>query len=379
MMNRFASCIVLFLFPTICIAADAMEQTLQNAGTNRAELERAWKDCPEAMRPGMKFLLMHMPERDAKQLKAAYLLENVQLAYQARKELPWGKSIPEELFFNDVLAYANVDETRDAWRKEFYELCLPMVKDCKTASEAVQKLNMELYKKLKVVYSTQRNKPNQSAKESIGQGKASCTGLSIILSNACRSVCIPARLVGTPNWVNKSGNHTWVEIWDGKWHFTGACEADPKGLDRGWFTDRAAQAKADDPEHAIYAASFAKTKTHFPLVWAPKETIVSGVNVTDHYAKEKKPTPFAQVRVRVIGAKSGERIALPIEVLKKGSTASPILATSRGPTADLNDVLTLHLTDAETDFIIKCAGQTLELRSPKFGAESEIVIKIPGK
>ena len=27
-----------------------------------------------------------------------------------------------------------------------------------------------------------------------------------------------------------------MEIWDEDWHFTGACEPDPKGLDRGWYS-----------------------------------------------------------------------------------------------------------------------------------------------
>ena len=147
-----------------------------------------------------------------RQLSAGFLKENLELAYKARNTVPWGKDIPEELFLNHVLPYANVDESRDPWRKEFMEMCLPMVKDCKTPAEAAQKLNSELYKKVKVGYSTQRKKANQSPKESMEQGKASCTGLSIILSDACRSVCIPARLVGTPLWSNKSGNHTWVEI-----------------------------------------------------------------------------------------------------------------------------------------------------------------------
>ena len=132
---------------------------------------------------------------------------------------------------------------------------------------------------------------NQSPKESIEQGKASCTGLSIVLADACRAVCVPARLVGTPLWANKRGNHTWVEIWDKTWHFTGACEPDPKGLDRGWFVGDAAQAKKDVAEHAIYAASFKKTQQHFPLVWARRNKSVPAENVTDHYAKSAGTKP----------------------------------------------------------------------------------------
>ena len=61
-------------------------------------------------------------------------MANVELAYKARRQVPWGSQIPDDIFFNDVLAYANVDEERDAWRQELYDLCMPLIKDCKTPS-----------------------------------------------------------------------------------------------------------------------------------------------------------------------------------------------------------------------------------------------------
>ena len=45
-------------------------------------------------------------------LKADFLLENVELAQRARKQVAWGAKIPDEIFFNNILAYANVDEAR---------------------------------------------------------------------------------------------------------------------------------------------------------------------------------------------------------------------------------------------------------------------------
>jgi hypothetical protein len=56
-------------------------------------------------------------------------------------------------------------------------------------------------------------------------------------------------------WSNMRGNHTWVEVWDGDWHFVGAAEPDKAGLDRGWFTHEASEAQAEVPRHAIYATS----------------------------------------------------------------------------------------------------------------------------
>jgi Transglutaminase-like superfamily len=266
-----------------------VERALAKAGDNRPELEKALAAAPTGQRIGMAFLIANMPDSDLRALKADFLLTNAALAYQARGEVPWGKDIPEELFLNDVLPYVNIDEKRDAWRKEFYDLCMPIAKTCKTPSEVARKLNAELFKKVNLRYSTERKAPNQSPKESIEQGKASCTGLSIVLSDACRAVSIPARLAGTPLWSDKRGNHTWVEIWDKEWHFTGACEPDPAGLDRGWFVGAAAQAQKDSFAHAIYAASFKRTTIHFPLVWAMNRKDVPAENVTDRYAKTSAP------------------------------------------------------------------------------------------
>lgn len=91
-------------------------------------------------------------------------------------------------------------------------------------------------------------------------------------------------------WPNKRGNHTWVEIWDKGWHFTGAAEQDPNGLNRGWFVNDASTAIRDVREHAIYASSFKKTGIFFPMDWARGQDWIHAVNVTDRYKKPATPT-----------------------------------------------------------------------------------------
>jgi hypothetical protein len=350
--------------------SEDVEAALKKAKDNRAELEKALNGVPNEQRKGMAFLVENMPDSDLTTLKADFLLTNVKLAYDARKEMPWGKDIPSDLFLNDVLPYANIDEKRDAWRKEFYDLCAPMVKGCKTPTEAVQVLNKELFKKLKLGYSTERKAPNQSPKESIEQGKASCTGLSIVLSDAARAVCIPARLVGTPLWADKRGNHTWVEIWDNGWHFTGACEPDPLGLDRGWFVGAAAQAKKDVFEHAIYAASFKKTKGHFPLVWAMKNTTVPGENVTDRYVKLAAKAETFRLQVKVVDA-AGKRVEADVTVTATGDAKKAHTGKSRGETADRLDYLTFELPP-NAEFAVKVGDATQTVKTGAAGEQKLI-------
>jgi hypothetical protein len=381
MLSRPVVLIALFAIAAPCPAAeppawwpDAVEQALTRAKDNRPQLEKALGAVPQDQRKGMAFLIEHMPERDLRALTAEFLLENVGLAYRARKELPWGKDIPEDLFLNDVLPYANVDETRDPWREEFFELCLPLVKGCKTPGEAAQRLNTDLFKHLKLGYSTQRRAPNQGPRESITLGNASCTGLSIVLADACRSVCVPARLVGTPLWADKRGNHTWVEVWDKGWHFTGACEADPQGLDRGWFVGAAAQAKKDVPQHAIYAASYKKTGLHFPLVWAPNNRDVPAENVTDRYAKPPAKAETFRLQVKVVDG-ANKRVARAVTVTASADAKAKHDGTSRDETADANNFLSFDLPP-DAEFVVTVGDVTKTIKTGTAGKSELIVIQV---
>lgn len=353
-----------------------VDAALAAAAGNRGELEKALQECPAAERAGMAFLVVNMPEADRKTLPAEFLLENARLAYRARAEVPWGKAIPEDIFLNDVLPYAHLDEKREPWRQEFFELCMPMVKECKTPAEAAQKLNTEIFARLKVKYSTKRRAPNQNARESIASGLASCTGLSIVLADACRAVCVPARLAGTPMWSNHRGNHTWVEVWDRQWHFTGACEQDPQGLDRGWFVGDAARAEKNSFEHAIYAASFRRGNVHFPLVWAPQNRTVPAENVTDRYAKPSA-APAAdtvQILVRVVAA-DGRRMAEKVTFAPSGAVAAE--GISRGESADANDILAFPLKRG-SEAVISVAGVERKVLASAAG-EQLVEIVLPDK
>jgi len=338
--------------------SDAAESALTQAGTNRQELVQALVQAPENQRPGIEFLVANMPQRDLQSLSAGFLLENLSLAYQAIQEAPWGKSIPPELFLNEVLPYASVNESRDNWRQRLYEISRPLVRDCKTSGEAGKALNQELFKVLKVKYSRARRVPDQGPFETMATGLATCTGLSILLVDACRSVGVPARIAGTPLWSNNSGNHTWVEIWDGDWHFTGAAEQDPNGLDRGWFVGNAAQAVKDDPSHAVYASSFKRTGLTFPLSWARRVDYVSAVNVTDRYTAKAKPSEVSGLRLMldVFDRPIGERVAAQVTVTDAANQAVRFEGTSKAETADMNDHLFLQLPKQRTYVIVTERG-----------------------
>jgi predicted esterase len=310
------------------------------------------------------FLLDNMPASDRAVLSSDFLMENLSLALQARTNFPWAGSVPERLFFNDVLPYASLDEPRDPWRADFYPMASNIVRDCKTATEAAQALNREIFKQVNVHYNLARKRNNQSPKESIDQGKATCTGLAIILVDACRAVGVPARIAGVPEWAQKEGNHTWTEIWDGDWFFTGADEYDKNGLNRAWFnSDAAITVRSTNALNQIYATSWRRTGQYFPLAWDLASRDVPAVNVSARYAALQADTNATAtvVHVRLRDKADGDRLPADVE-LRSASGRLLSRDHTRAGTADLNDMPDFTLPDHAASVIFRFVrdGQTRE-------------------
>lgn len=339
-----------------------IDRTIATAGDNAKELKKALKEVPRNEREGMAFLISYMPERDAKTLSAAFLLENVAYAYKARAEFPWAKEVPDSVFLNDVVAYANLNENRESWRKDFYERFKKYVAPCKTMREAIDSVNKNVRDELLVDYNTKREKPDQAPYESMRQHMASCSGLSILLTDAFRAVGIPSRVAGTPAWHDDRGNHNWNEVWiDGQWRFTEYYPSDD--LDQSWFLTDAGKAIKEDVRKAIYAASFKPTGSYFPLVWDEDIRYVHAENVTDRYMSlyraqlSAMPADGSHVALRVMVFKdkdhaeaSGDRVATNLDVFKGEKQLYG--GRSTGATQDMNDVLTFNV-EKNQQYIIK--------------------------
>lgn len=351
-----------------------LDKALVTAGNNAIELQTALEKAPAEQKEGMAFLISYMPERDLKELKADFLLENSAYAYKAREQFSWAKQIPDSIFFNEVLPYVSLNEKRENWRKEFFDRFSKYVVNCSDIFEAIDSVNQNVRDEVLVDYSTKRKKPDQAPFESMEQHLASCTGLSIILTDAFRAVGIPSRVAGTPNWHDERGNHNWTEVWaNGKWYFTEYYF--PGQLDNAWFFADAGKAIKNDREKAIYASSFKPTGISFPLVWDEDIKYVAAENVTDRYTElykkhlESISTDGNHVSLRVMAFKnknqnkeSDDRVAVNLDIFE-GSKQMGGGRTS-GPTQDMNDVLTFALEKNKT-YTIKYADSKGKLQEVK--------------
>lgn len=347
------------------------------------ELKAALETMDKSQRKDMAYLIINMPDFDRNGIDLELLKENVEYANIAREQFAWAQQLPEEVYLCDVLPYAVVDEVRDSWRKELYGIFAPEVEGCATMYDAVCAVNANIPRLTGVDYNTLREKTNQSPSESMRQGMASCTGLSILLVDAYRAVGIPARFVGTASWHDNRGNHSWTEVWlDGEWRVTEYYF--PSQLDHLWFMPDASKAKADDRTYAIYATRFAGGNDWFPMVWAdededgPIEELpkwVGAENVTQHYidlAYEQYTRHLeagTHTFLRIAGYKeqgkteqSGDRVAMGVDIFR--GTEQMGGGLTAGELRDMNDFFSV-LLPKNTEYELRYYNAAGELQTQK--------------
>ena len=364
--------------------------------TRAEELRAMLAQVAENQREDMEFLIVNMLDVDRDEMSLDLLKENVEYATLVREKYEWAKALPKEVYQHDVLPFHVVDEVRDAWRKELYEMFAPAVDTCKTMYDAVCAVNANIPQLTGVHYNTKREKTNQSPRESMRQGMASCTGLAILLVDAYRAVGIPARFAGTASWHDNRGNHSWTEVWlDGEWRVTEYYF--PSQLDHLWFMADASKAKADDRTYAIYATRFGKAQDWFPMVWAdgdveerPIEELphtVGAENVTERYialAYEQYTRHIeagTHTFIKIAGYKergrtehSEDRVAMGVDVFRGTEQMGGGLTANE--LRDMNDMFSV-LVPKNTEYELRYYNAKGELQTQKVVlGEEEVTVQI---
>jgi hypothetical protein len=187
----------------------------------------------------LKFLFAYMPLSDLADYNGDFFLANANIALKTRKESPWGKDIPEEIFLHYVLPFRIVNENLDSFRIAYYDEIQGRVKGM-DATDAALEINHWCHEKV-------TGKPiggsNPGPVSTILSAWGRCGMASSFTVASLRTAGIPARWVYIPLLAHIDiFDHAWVEVWiDGKWYYMGACEPEPV-LDRAWFTEPARRA-----------------------------------------------------------------------------------------------------------------------------------------
>lgn len=316
----------------------------------------------------LDFLYASMPLCDAVDYSQDYYMQNIKASFKAKKELPWGKRVPEREFKHFVLPIRVNNENLDDFRMAYYEelrdrvMALPMY-------DAVLEVNHWCHEKVNYKGSDSRtSSPMATIKTSWGR----CGEESTLLVSALRAVCIPARQVYVPRWAHCDDNHAWVEAWvDGEWHFLGACEPEPV-LDLGWFNAPASRALLvhtrvlgdyDGPEEVI-------SKTPY----------YTEINVVDNYAET------AKLKVKVVdndgNAVSDARVDFKIYNYSEYNTVATKYTDNQGYTwltAGLGTMMVYASKDGKFGYYVAKIGMednvTIELCRDAQMCVSDIIVE----
>lgn len=248
--------------------------------------------------PYLLFLYDNMSLPDRVDYDTAFYRTQVQLALQARKDMSWGKSVPEREFRHFVLPPRVSNEDLDSARSVFFRELQPRLKGL-SMQEAILEVNHWCHEHVTYRPTNARTlSPLATYRTAYGR----CGEESVFLVAALRSVGIPARQVYTPRWAHTDDNHAWVEAWaDGRWYFLGACEPEPI-LNMGWFNESASRGMLmhtkvfgnyDGPEEVVNR-QYALTEINVIENYAPARRLT--VTVLDSL---DRPVPDAVVDFKV--------------------------------------------------------------------------------
>ena len=229
-------------------------------------------------REALQFLYAYMPLSDLADYDGQFFLKQVRLAFAARREFAWGKTVPEEIFRHFVLVYRVNNENLDNAREVFFNELRPRLKGLSMYDAALE-VNHWCHEKVAYRPSDGRtSSPLATVRTALGR----CGEESTFTVTALRAVGIPARQCYTPRWAHTDDNHAWVEVWaDGKWYFLGACEPDPE-LDMGWFAIPSTRTMM------VHSNAFGKYNGSEEVTH--KTDLFSRVNLLPNYTDTKKIT-----------------------------------------------------------------------------------------
>lgn len=131
--------LILLLLSGGCSRHNSLDVAFVQSGSNRAELEkvlRHYEDDGQKYRAAC-FLIENMPrkgsivyqgrwhenrkvESDLQTVKADFLIENIDLAFEVWERYPWCRHLSEKEFFRLLLPYRLKNEPLEDWRSFYY-------------------------------------------------------------------------------------------------------------------------------------------------------------------------------------------------------------------------------------------------------------------
>lgn len=189
--------------------------------STKALLSNIFKKCDlseDERQKGIIFQQTSSPiiKQDIKEIKAEFLIENIDYAFKVWKEKSWNKNLSFDDFCELILPYRIAEEPLTIWRRKYYEKYNPILDSLYRGTDVVKACNIlsDYMKTEKFFYFTGFGTPRQGAQFQFENRIGTCRDACDIATYVMRSVGIPVTTDMYPYSPEYQMGHEWNVVRD---------------------------------------------------------------------------------------------------------------------------------------------------------------------
>jgi hypothetical protein len=236
-----------------------IENVLTQAGKNRSELEKVLKHYAQNPADSLKlkaakFLIINIPGKyseyfdapwndvatvrlrwtsssdkqrvldayglkepvkqdDITHIKADFLIENIDLAFDAWQKRPWNKHVSFDAFCEEILPYRIENEPLENWRRKavatYADLDTVLNKPGTTAIQACSIINSILPR-----FRMDKDFSQMCFSQMMATNCGTCDNMAALTAFVMRALGIPVTIDFTPHWADLPNGHSWNTVLD---------------------------------------------------------------------------------------------------------------------------------------------------------------------
>ncbi|HOP08338.1 MAG TPA: transglutaminase-like domain-containing protein [candidate division Zixibacteria bacterium] len=152
---------------------------------------------------------------DLEQIKADFLIEHIDLAFKAWRNRPWASTYSWEIFRDFVLPYRGSNEPLESWRPPFmkmFDTLASAMQDSTDPVEAAALINNDIRSWFKFDPRYYFHPTDQGLSEMMESKLGRCEDMTNLTIFALRANGIPVTSDYTPHWATTGNNHAWNAI-----------------------------------------------------------------------------------------------------------------------------------------------------------------------
>ena len=152
---------------------------------------------------------------DLEVMTAAYLINNVELAFASWRGKPWAQEMSFDTFCQHILPYRGSNEPLDDWRAtvlDHFEELPQGLEDPTDASAAARIIEKQAHAWVGFWDLYYLHPTDQSYSQMMEAGKGRCEDITNMISYGLRANAVAVGSDYTPAWANRDNNHAWTTV-----------------------------------------------------------------------------------------------------------------------------------------------------------------------